>query len=110
MEQLAAEEPDAAILLTEVAAQGEAPTLLPWCWIYWKAWWRLHHSRPRDPMPKALPSGGVTFIMQPRRIPWRDMDAYARRLSLGPDEWALFEAVLAKMDEEYLAFWAERAE
>lgn len=109
MAQLAEEEPDAAILLDRVAAQGDAPTLLPWCRVYWQAWWKLHHSRPRDPVPKPLPAGGLTFILQPRRIPWHDMDAYARRLALGPDEWSLFESALAEMDEEYLAFWAQQA-
>lgn len=108
MEQLAAEEPDAVALLGD-AAPDDAPTLLPWCRVYWQAWWRLHRSRPQDPEPQPLPTGGVTFVMRPRRIPWRDLDAYARRLGLGPDDWELFEAVLFAMDTEFLDIWSKRS-
>jgi hypothetical protein len=108
LEQLAAEEPDAVALLGD-AAPNDAPTLLPWCRVYWQAWWKLHHSRPQDPEPQPLPTGGVTFVMRPRGLAWRDLDSYARRLGLGPDDWELFEAVLFAMDAEFFKIWSKRS-
>lgn len=81
--------------------------LLPWVEFAWTCWRRLHPSRPREPIPQVV-NDQLVWITTPRQIPWRDIDAYARRHRLTGDLWDLLEALIPALDDEYLTYEEKR--
>ena len=100
MQDVAAEEADAAPLAAALAARaGEEPALPDHLHWIWRAWWRLSDDRPW--------SGGEMAAPMPRRIPWTAVNAWCLRRGYDDDQEDALEAGLAALDDEYLAWHAE---
>ena len=72
-----------------------------WCQWIWRAWHRLSADRAWI--------GGGFGAPAPGRIPWTAIAAWCRHHDIGADDQELLEAGLDAMDDEYIAWHAERA-
>lgn len=83
----------------------QVPDWLAWIW---EAFHRLSCERPYRVTGIAAPMGVMKIEGIPGRIPWTAVDAWARRHGYGRDRLSFLDRVLGEMDDEFLAWHAER--
>lgn len=110
IEELAEEEPDAARLLANLPKKPEEAFVPPGAEFAWGAFWRLHGDRQHVTAGFAAPMGATVIEPRPGRIPFRSIDAYARRYGVIGSEFDRWLALIEAVDKEYLAIETEKAE
>jgi hypothetical protein len=115
LEELAAEEPDAAVLLEDREPAEGRDEIPIWCRPYWRAFRDLLSERQYLSQMHFMPTASgapplpvVSSIPLPLR--WTVLRDYARSQPLFEDDFPLFAHFMGELDAEFLKVLAEQRE